>query len=548
MKKNYLVLSFLFSILCISTTTHADTFAGGDGSVGDPYQIETCTQLQSVDNYLSSNFILNNNINCYDTINWNGGNGFNPIGEYFYQPFTGIFNGQNYTIDDLYIGANYASPGLFAVASGTIQNFGLNNITVAGIGSYTGTLAGTMAGGTISQVFVTGQVTGLTYTGGLIGWHATGTVSNVYTRVTVTADLYSGNIIGRNDASTIINGYATGGASSSVAAGFIGNNFGGTTVNSFYDSQLMGVSDTNGGVTPKTTSQMKSVNTYTATSTTGLTTPWDFVGNPNQDVANSNIWNINPLYNDGYPYFTWQVFDQTAPTITSISSNVTDRTYTKESSIPIVITFSEPVTSTGSIILTLETGNVDETCAFTILYNNTATCNYTVQAGDVSGDLDVRVVSGTIRDRWGNVMTNFVPSVGLAAQKAIVVNGGPLPGSWSGPTSGGGGVDTSYLARIIAQPVVQASTTSTSSQTFSFTRDLRMGVVDADVKLLQQYLNIQGFIVATSGPGSIGNETTRFGGATRTALMRLQKTARIPATGFFGPITRAKVFEMLKVR
>ncbi len=398
MKKNHLALCIFTFIFFISTNAHADTFAGGDGSVGDPYQIETCVQLQSVRNHLTSNFILNNNINCYDTINWNGGNGFNPIGDYFVDPFTGIFNGQNHTIDDLYIG-EYSSSGLFAAASGTIQNVGLNDITVSNVGSYTGTLIGTMYGGTISQVFVTGEVTGPSYTGGLIGWHATGTISDVYTRVTVNGGVYSGGIVGRNDSSTIFNGYATGGTSPSTAAGFIGNNFGGTTVNSFYDSQLLGVSDTNGSSTPKTTLQMKSVATFTATTTPGLTTPWDFVGNPNNDVANNDIWNINPLYNDGYPYFAWQTFDQTAPTITSISSNSVDAVYKLGATITTNVTFSEPVTSTGVVVLTFETGSTDRTCTFTVIHNNIGSCNYTVQVDDASNDLDVINVSGVLNDR-----------------------------------------------------------------------------------------------------------------------------------------------------
>lgn len=532
MKKTYFVFFIFSCIFLISSNARADTFAGGDGSVGDPYQIETCAQLQSVENYLSSNFILNNNINCYDTINWNNGNGFNPIGEYHLGVFTGIFDGQHYTIDDLYIGDNYASPGLFAVASGTIQNLGLNNIDVRGVGSYTGTLAGSMFGGTVSQVFVTGRVTGSSYTGGLIGWHANGVIRDVYTHVTVDAGVYSGGVIGRNDASTIFNAYAVGGSSASViTAGLIGNNFGGTTVNSFYDSQTLGMSDTNGNSTPKTTSQMKSVNTYTATSTVGLTTPWDFVSNPNQDVGNSDIWNINSLYNNGYPYFAWQVFDQTAPVITSINSSVSNGTYRVGNSIPVTVTFSEPVTSTGSVTLTFETGIVDRTCTFTVVHDITATCTYIVEAGEWSEDLDVKSVSGTLSDRWGNSMTNFVPSVGLAAQKAIAINGGSLPGSWSGPT-GGGGVDVAYLAKIEI---------ATATPKFSFTHDLRIGDVNDDVKFLQKYLNTAGYVVAKTGPGSLGFETTRFGSATRAALMRLQKVLGLPATGFFGPQTRKAI-------
>ncbi|QQG38321.1 MAG: peptidoglycan-binding protein [Candidatus Kaiserbacteria bacterium] len=76
----------------------------------------------------------------------------------------------------------------------------------------------------------------------------------------------------------------------------------------------------------------------------------------------------------------------------------------------------------------------------------------------------------------------------------------------------------------------------------SFTRDLEVGLTGADVKALQVYLNTKGYVVAASGPGSPGNETTRFGNATKAALIKLQKAAGIsPASGFFGPKTRAYV-------
>src|SRR3989338_3237708 len=76
----------------------------------------------------------------------------------------------------------------------------------------------------------------------------------------------------------------------------------------------------------------------------------------------------------------------------------------------------------------------------------------------------------------------------------------------------------------------------------SFTRDLEVGSTGDDVKALQAYLNTRGYVIASSGPGSSGNETTKFGGLTRAALVKLQKAAGItPAAGYFGPKTRAYV-------
>lgn len=81
-----------------------------------------------------------------------------------------------------------------------------------------------------------------------------------------------------------------------------------------------------------------------------------------------------------------------------------------------------------------------------------------------------------------------------------------------------------------------------------FHKNLWLGVYDEEVRLLQQFLNARGFFVATSGKGSVGNETFFFGRGTYTALKQFQSTYKesilIPLgltfpTGYFGPATRA---------
>ena len=73
----------------------------------------------------------------------------------------------------------------------------------------------------------------------------------------------------------------------------------------------------------------------------------------------------------------------------------------------------------------------------------------------------------------------------------------------------------------------------------SFTRDLKLGAEGPDVKLLQEYLNNNGFVIAKSGAGSKGKEVEKFGPSTKAALIRFQKSKGItPANGYFGPKTR----------
>jgi hypothetical protein len=64
--------------------------------------------------------------------------------------------------------------------------------------------------------------------------------------------------------------------------------------------------------------------------------------------------------------------------------------------------------------------------------------------------------------------------------------------------------------------------------------------------MLQNFLNTHGFILATSGAGSPGNETTLFGAPTKAALIKFQRVNSIrPAVGYFGPITRAFIARVL---
>ncbi|MFA5771019.1 MAG: peptidoglycan-binding domain-containing protein, partial [Patescibacteria group bacterium] len=77
---------------------------------------------------------------------------------------------------------------------------------------------------------------------------------------------------------------------------------------------------------------------------------------------------------------------------------------------------------------------------------------------------------------------------------------------------------------------------------FVFNKNLKTGNVGADVKELQKFLNNNGFFVNNSGLGSLGQETTFFGTATRNALIKFQKANKInPAVGYFGPVSRSVV-------
>jgi len=90
--------------------------------------------------------------------------------------------------------------------------------------------------------------------------------------------------------------------------------------------------------------------------------------------------------------------------------------------------------------------------------------------------------------------------------------------------------------------VQTAAPTPSVSASCNFTRDLYQGVSGSDVLCLQRYLNVSGFVIAASGPGSPGNETSYFGPLMVKAVSNWQIANNIsPASGYVGTLMRAKL-------
>lgn len=85
-----------------------------------------------------------------------------------------------------------------------------------------------------------------------------------------------------------------------------------------------------------------------------------------------------------------------------------------------------------------------------------------------------------------------------------------------------------------------SATTGGSTGGYVFTKDLKQGDTNADVKQLQMVLNSSADTkVAASGAGSPGSETMYFGPATKAAVVKFQTKKGIsPASGYVGPLTR----------
>lgn len=75
---------------------------------------------------------------------------------------------------------------------------------------------------------------------------------------------------------------------------------------------------------------------------------------------------------------------------------------------------------------------------------------------------------------------------------------------------------------------------STLAQPGLLTKDLKIGDTDPEVKILQEFLNQNGFVVAEFGAGSPGQETQFFGRGTKDALIRFQEANKATILSPFG--------------
>ena len=132
----------------------------GTASATDTFQGKTIT--------LASNLDLNN-------LSWT------PIGKSG-NPFSGTFDGGNFTIKNLYINTPYTSDvGLFGfTTAGTVKNFTIDTVNITGHLDV-GAVAGTPYTSTYTDISVTGliQVTGYAYVGGAFGKNVYHSITNI---------------------------------------------------------------------------------------------------------------------------------------------------------------------------------------------------------------------------------------------------------------------------------------------------------------------------------------------------------------------------------
>ena len=152
---------------------------GEDGSINNPYNIDTICRLQAIQENLTAHYKLVANLDATDAGSWNNGTGFIPIGGGG-AGFSGTFDGNGMSISNLTINRASSRVGLFRNldSGGEIRDLSLVNLNVIGVtivGGLVGESRGLIVGGRVSgfvgkklTATVVGPLVG-TVVGGLVG-------------------------------------------------------------------------------------------------------------------------------------------------------------------------------------------------------------------------------------------------------------------------------------------------------------------------------------------------------------------------------------------
>lgn len=218
-----------YFLILLVIASIAEAFSGaGAGTEEDPYIITNVYQLQEMNNDLDAWYELGNDIDASGTSSWNGGAGFEPIGN-ITNKFKGHFESKGHIINGLYINRNSTNyVGLFGYTDigSEIKNASLVNVDIAGSDSV-GSLVGANKG-TISNSYSTGAIRNKSpywCVGGLVGSNS-GNIDKSYSTGSVSGYYIVGGLTGSNSG-TITDSYSTGSVSGYVnVGGLVGSNYG----------------------------------------------------------------------------------------------------------------------------------------------------------------------------------------------------------------------------------------------------------------------------------------------------------------------------------
>ena len=237
MKKAIKLISTILSIFLILSFMPCNlvVFAATLGTEQNPYEISTAAQLKAINNNLSACYKLTANINL-------NGEDFTPLGNAESGTFSGVFDGNGFTISNLNVFSGKFA-GLFGCNEGTIKNVKLSGIYVYGT-RYIGGVVGqnTTLGSVFNCSVSSGDIEaddGINeiYAGGIIGYNegfAEGTFSNnANLKINnESSSVVAGGIIGKNNSvysvnitdSTNTGNISASGSKKIYCGGFVGIN------------------------------------------------------------------------------------------------------------------------------------------------------------------------------------------------------------------------------------------------------------------------------------------------------------------------------------
>ena len=237
-------------------------------------------------------------------------------------------------------------------------------------------------------------------------------------------------------------------------------------------------------------------------------------------------------------------FDKTAPVVTISGSNP-DTQYSDS---------RNAYADAGATATDSHDGALSVSTSGSVTLTTSGTQTLTYTATDAAGNSSSASRSVTVVNR-GNGPTVVAAGGGLGGPVAVA-----LPNNGGAPAPAVPSTTQPVLASLVLQlqsliaqlealghPVSadiesqMNALVAPASPASSFSRDLRLNDTGDDVLRLQQFLNTHGFIITNSGSGAPGNETDFFGSLTRKALAQFQNANGLPATGYFGPMTRAVI-------
>lgn len=247
--------------------TVAVAFAGGEGTVAEPYAITTPEQLNGLRFYTGERgegiyFELMGDIDLSDPDFINDASGWVPIGVSSGEPFAANLDGKGFVVRNMTINRpEQSEQGLFgSLVDATVTHLHLESVSVSGRGRV-GALAGRIQNSSVQGVTASGSVTtSNTFTsgsnaGGLIGYASSGEIIDSGADVAVTAvDHNSGGLVGYAAYTDIRASYAqgdvTGNGSEAInVGGLVGVlDIGGAVTNSYATGAVSATAIRNGGL------------------------------------------------------------------------------------------------------------------------------------------------------------------------------------------------------------------------------------------------------------------------------------------------------------